>query len=43
MQKHGILKQSTAGYTPQHNAFVERWLRTIGELSRSQLLQFDME
>jgi hypothetical protein len=22
-RKHGILKQSTAGYTSQHNAFVE--------------------
>ena len=42
-RKHGILKQSTAGYTPQHNAFVERWFRTVGEMSRSQLLQFDME
>ena len=42
-RKHGILKQSTAGYTPQHNAFVKRWFRTIGEMSRSQLLQFDME
>ena len=42
-RKHGILKQSTAGYNPQHNAFVERWFRTVGEMSRSQLLQFDME
>ena len=42
-RKHGILKQSTAGYTPQHSAFVERWFRTVGEMSRSQLLQFDME
>ena len=42
-RKHVILKQSTAGYTPQHNAFVERWFRTVGEMSRSQLLQFDME
>ena len=42
-RKHGILKQSTAGYTPQYNAFVERWFRTVGEMSRSQLLQFDMK
>jgi hypothetical protein len=42
-RKHGILKQTTSGYTPQHNAFVERWFRTVGEMSRSQLLQFDME
>ena len=32
-RKHGILKQSTAGYTPQHNAFGERWFRTVGEMS----------
>ena len=23
--KYGIVKQATAGYTPQHNAIVERW------------------
>ena len=23
--KNGIVKQATAGYTPQHNAIVERW------------------
>ena len=42
-RNHEILKQSTAGYTPQHNAFVERWLRSVGEMSRSQLLQYDMK
>ena len=41
--KYGIVKQSTAGYTPDHNAFVERWFRTIGEMSRCQLAQFGME
>ena len=23
--KYGIVKLATAGYTPQHNAIVERW------------------
>jgi hypothetical protein len=23
--KYGIVKQATAGYTPQHNAVVKRW------------------
>ena len=41
--KYGILKQSTPGYTPQVNAYVERWFRTIGEMSRCQLGQFDMD
>jgi transposase InsO family protein len=42
-KKYGILKTSTAGYTPQHNAFIERWFRTNSEMSRCQILQFDME
>ena len=41
--KYGIVKQATAGYTPQHNALVERWFRTNGEMSRCQLSQFNME
>jgi transposase InsO family protein len=41
--KYGIVKQATAGYTPQHNAVVERWFRTNGEMSRCQLSQFNME
>jgi hypothetical protein len=41
--KYGIVKQSTAGHTLQHNAFVERWFRTIGEMSRCQLSEFNME
>jgi hypothetical protein len=36
--KYGISKQSTAGYTPDHNAFLERYFRTIGEMSRCQML-----
>ena len=39
--QYGVVKQSTAGYTPEHNAFVERWFRTNAEMSRCQMLQFD--
>ena len=42
-RRHGIVKQSTAGYTPDHNAFLERYFRTIGEISRCQMLQFESE
>ena len=41
--KYGIVKQTTAGYTLQHIAMVERWFRTNGEMSRCQLSQFNME
>ena len=41
--KYGILKTSTAGYKPQHNAFIERWFHTNSEMSRCQILQFVME
>ena len=41
-RKYGVLKQSTGGYTPQHNAFAEWWLRTISEISNCQILQFDL-
>ena len=34
--------QSTGGYTPLHNAFAERWFRTISEMSNCQMLQFDL-
>ena len=23
--EYGVLRQTTAGYTPEHNAFIERW------------------
>ena len=32
-KKYGVHKTSTAGYTPQHNAFVERWFQTNSEMS----------
>ena len=41
-RKHGVLKQSTGGYTSLHNAFTERWLRTMSEMSTCQMLQFDL-
>ena len=31
--QHGLVKQTTAGYTPQVNAFAERYFRTNGEMS----------
>ena len=42
-RKYGVVKQSTAGYTPQHNAFIERWFRTNGEMSTCQLLDKKLE
>ena len=41
--KYGMVKQTTAEYTPQVNAFAERYSRTNGEMSRCQLAQFKME
>jgi hypothetical protein len=40
--KYGVVKRATAGYTPLHNAVVERWLQTNGEMSRCQLSQLDV-
>jgi hypothetical protein len=42
-RKFGVLKQTTARYTPDHNAFSEHFFRTVGEMSRCQLLQFNLE
>ena len=42
-RKYGVPKQTTAGYTPDHNAFSERFFRTMGKMSRYQMLQFDCE
>ena len=41
-RKYGVLKKSTSGYTPQHNASAERWFRTFSEMSTYQMLQYDM-
>ena len=42
-RKFGVLKQTTAGYTPDHNAFSQRFFRTVGEMTRCQMLQFNLE
>jgi hypothetical protein len=39
-KNYGVLKQSTGGYKPQHNAFAELWFRKISEMSTCQMLQF---
>jgi transposase InsO family protein len=41
--EYGVSRQTTAGYTPEHNAFIERWFRTNAEMSHCQMQQFDME
>jgi hypothetical protein len=39
----GIVKQSTAGCTPDHNAFLVTYFRTAGEISRCQMIQYYSE
>ena len=41
--EYGVLRQTTAGYTPEHNAFIERWFRTNAEMSRCQMQQFSWD
>ena len=41
--KYGARRETTAGYTPAHNAFMERWFRTNSEMSRCQLIQYNMD
>ena len=41
-REYGVVKQQTGGYTPEHNAFAERWFRTNAEMSTCQMLQFDL-
>jgi hypothetical protein len=41
--EYGVLRQTTAGYTPKHNAFIERWFCTNYEMSRCQMQQFNFE
>jgi len=41
-KEYGVVKQRTGGYTPEHNAFAERWFRTNAEMSTCQMLQFDL-
>jgi hypothetical protein len=42
-RKIGVLKQTTAGFTSDHNAFSQRFFRTVGEMSRCQMIQFNCE
>jgi transposase InsO family protein len=39
--QYGVRRETTSGYSPAHNAFVERWFRTNAEMSRCQMLQYD--
>ena len=41
--KYGVRRETTAGYTPAHNAFIERWFRTNSEMSRCQMIQYNMD
>ena len=41
-REYGVVKQRTGGYTPEHNAFAERWFPTNAEMSTCQMLQFDL-
>ena len=41
-RQYGVVEQRTGGYTPENNAFAERWFRTIAKMSTCQMLQFDL-
>ena len=41
--QYGVRRETTTGYSPAHNAFVERWFRTNAEMSRCQMLQYDTD
>jgi hypothetical protein len=41
--KYGVRRETTAGYTPAHNAFIERWFRTNSEMSRCQMIPYIMD
>ena len=41
-REYGVVKQRTGGYTPEHDAFAERWFCTNAEMSTCQMLQFDL-
>ena len=42
-RQYGVRQETTTGYSPAHNAFVERWPRTNAEMSRCQMLQYDTD
>ena len=41
--QYGVRRETTIGYSPAHNAFVERWFCTNAEMSRCQMLQYDTD
>jgi hypothetical protein len=41
-REYGVVKQRTRGYTPEPNAFAERWFCTNAEMSTCRMLQFDL-
>ena len=41
--QYGVRRETTTGYSPAHNAFVERWFRTNAAMSRCQILQYDTD
>ena len=41
--QYGVRRETTTGYSPAHNAFVERWFRNNAEMSRCQMLQYDTD
>jgi hypothetical protein len=41
-REDGVVKQRTGGYTPEHNAFAERWFCTKVKMLTCQMLQFDL-
>jgi hypothetical protein len=42
-RKYGVRRETTTGYSPAHNAFIERWFCTNAEMSRCQMLQYDLD
>ena len=42
-RKYDVRRETTTGYSPAHSAFVERWFRTNAEMSRCQMLEYDLE
>ena len=41
--KYGVKREIITGYPPAQNAFVERWFRTIAEMSIYLMLQYDLD
>jgi transposase InsO family protein len=41
--QYGVRRETTTGYSPAHNAFLERWFRTNADMFRCQMLQYDTD